>query len=497
MLLSCSQGLDFSSYVYGELNEEAFAEETGDGYRRSAVFRSVSSKDESFSSYQSILQREDEKGNRNYVIPSTGTQPLLVIPIDFSDCPSSSLPADAISRISRAFFGTPSSSFFSVASYYEESSYGRLQIKGKVAPSWFRAENPSSSYSSLSAAEQKAVLPSFYRSALLWYQETYPEDPLSNYAYLSESGESVVPVFFVYSLPYDGMESGKTSRSSFFWAFSMNRPAPISFASYYMMDDQATSRTYVHEVGHLFGLKDYYDEGSNEAVACVSPLGRCDMMDASMGDHNPFSKMLLDWARPIEVTSSCRVKIRSFSASGDFVLLSPSWNGSPFDEYLLLSFYSPFGLNGYDGKKGKEASASLPDAPGVMAYRVNGRLGVYENSSLSYSSPLSETSQTKGKRVDLAYSNNIGDVSNASRALIQLLDASGSSSSLCPYYVASSVTEGQEGMNRRAALFQKGQGFQEGSFSDFVFHDGEKLGYSFTVEEVTSTYAAISFAKRD
>ncbi len=416
---------------------------------------------------------------------------MLVIPIDFEDYPSSSLPSDSLSRIRRAFFGKPSSSFYSVASYYEESSYSRLQIKGKVTD-WFRASKPSTSYESTSLSTQKSSLSYIYKEALRWHDSTYPDDPSSNYAYQSESGESIVPVFFIYSRPYEGMDSGSISRSSFYWAFSMDNPAPIGFASYYMMDEQATSRTYVHETGHLLGLKDYYDENAQEDVAEISPLGRADMMDASLGDHNPFSKMLLDWVRPTYVTSSCEIILPSFTSTGEFVLLSPKWNNSIYDEYFLLSFYSPFGVNSYDGKKANGLNSSIPYKPGVMVYHVDARLEIYANNLHTYNYLPSSTLITSGKKVDFARSNSIGNLTYSSRCLIQLLDASSTSAALSPYFVASSITKQEEKINYRDVLFQKGDKLS--SLSDLSFHDGSKMSLDFEVQEVTATYAKIVFA---
>ena len=490
-LISCSSGLDFSSYEYGTLNEEPFSSKEGDGYKEIAEFSPISSQDESFLSYSSLLEKEDEKGKRRYAMPSTGVAKLLVIPVDFEDYPSSLLPSDSLARVNRAFFGKSSSSFYSVASYYEESSYSRLQIRGKVASSWFRAKQESTAYESTSLSVQKSSLSYIYKEALSWYDSTYPEDPSSNYAYTSGNGESVVPVFFVYSRPYEGMDTGTSSRSSFFWAFSMDSPAPIAFASYYMMDDQATSRTYVHEMGHLLGLKDYYDENAKEDVAEISPLGRADMMDASLGDHNPFSKALLDWTRPTYVTSSCEITLSSFSSSGQFLLLSPNWNGSIYDEYFLVCFYSPFGINSHDGKRGNNLTSALPYKPGVMVYHVDARLEVYKNNLHTYSYLPDSGVSTSGFKVDFAFDNSIGNVGSTSKCLIQLMDASSNSSSLSPYFVASSLTKQEGKVNYRDVLFQKGQKLS--SLGDLSFHKGGSLNLDFEVKEVASTYAMLSF----
>lgn len=491
LLLSCSAGGDFSSYSYGELNTAPFSSSQEEGYRYISEYKAVSSKDESFLSYRDMLQKEVDGSERSYYLPSTGVQKLLVIPVDFSDYPASSLSSDALSHINRAFFGTDSDSFFSLASFYEQSSYGRLQIKGKVASSWFRASSPSTSYETTSIYEQKRYISSLYKEALEWYDKTYPDDSSANYAFYVD-GSPIVPVFFVYSRPYEGMGENKIGRSSFYWAYTINSPAPICFASYHMIDDGGTSRTFIHEAGHLFGLKDYYDDLCSEDVAEISPLGRADMMDASLGDHNPFSKLLLDWTRPIEVTSSCSISLRPFSLSGECLLLAPDWKGSLYEEYLLVCFYTPFGLNHYDGRKDASPSNALPSSPGIMVYKVNAKLVTYLK-NLPTGDYLPDGSvSSKGKKVDFACSNSLSSLSSYKKALIQLLDHSSSSEALTPYFVASSSSRQEGDVSYRDVLFKKGSSLSD--IKDLTWPNGSKLSLDFKVDAVSATYATIAFA---
>ena len=52
----------------------------------------------------------------------------------------------------------------------------------------------------------------------------------------------------------------------------------------------------IHETGHALGLPDYYDY--DDTVGPRGGVGGLDMMDANRGDHNCFSKFLLDWMTP-------------------------------------------------------------------------------------------------------------------------------------------------------------------------------------------------------
>lgn len=98
----------------------------------------------------------------------------------------------------------------------------------------------------------------------------------------------------------------------------------------------------IHETGHLLGLKDYYSEDEDEQYFATAKF---DMMDMNIGDHNAFSKMLLDWTTPYVIQKPTTFKLHSFIKTGECIILTSSWNQTPMDEYLLLEFYTPTGIN--------------------------------------------------------------------------------------------------------------------------------------------------------
>ena len=140
------------------------------------------------------------------------------------------------------------------------------------------------------------------------------------------------------------------------------------------------AHTFIHETGHLFGLVDYYPADESDIANSVpEPAGRIDMMDCSVGDHTALSKMWLNWARPYWVTGatdSTEITIGSLVDTGDLILINDLWNGTVFDEYYLVEFYSPTGLNYFDTNTGNNL-AKLPSLPGVKIYHVDARLGYY------------------------------------------------------------------------------------------------------------------------
>ena len=222
-------------------------------------------------------------------------------------------------------------------------------------------------------------------------------------------------------------------------------------------------------------------------------------MDCSLGEHNAFSKMTLDWVHPYIPKGECTVTLRPSSGNGDCLLLPlTSYNGTPYDEYLLLEYYTPSYLNYADATLRAEKDMSLMKKAGIKAYHVDGRLGIYDDHGKTPLEVLSSASNIGNKSVDL-YCDNSGSVSAGTASsgrgfLIQLLDASSNSFALCENYIASDHEEdyliGDKVAHLRDCLFEVGRGIgmnTKGSPS----HSGEKLAYGFEVKSITATSATL------
>jgi len=475
-LLSCSSN-DFKLFANNSLVTSSFEAADYEGYKKIGEFNSINSLDAIYdsSSFSSIVSFSN-----NVVLPSTGEVPLLVMPISFSSTIENE--NEKLTMIKKAFFGSErNNQYVSVSQYYYQSSCSRLFLNGKVAPSFYKSTYSLEEISSYRGnAKTKAALTSIYKDALDWYKQTYKED----YDYFYSIYKEKIPMYLIYDAPYSGMDGGSSDRHSMMWAFTINDPAPICWSSYYMgypSGGKMDAHTYIHEVGHLFGLPDYYDSISSTPNK-ISPLGRMDMMDCSLGDHNAFSKMLLNWARPFYPERECEITIHQGSGNNECILLSSSWNKTPFDQYLLLEFYTPSYLNYADSNRNDNKTLCLFTKPGVKAYLVDSRLAIYNGvSKLGY---LNESVSSKGKRIYF-YNDN-----SSSSFLIQLLDKSSSSTELMPFYCASIenkiVNENNNQVNLRDALFYEGEGM------DSSFAGISQFGYGFKVKELTSSYAKIS-----
>jgi M6 family metalloprotease-like protein len=374
------------------------------------------------------------KNNDDHVLKSTGTQKLLVIPIDFTD---DTYTSDQTDRIKNAFFGdpdatTPEVSWESLESFYKKASYGKLDLQGTVAPVYHSplssTEAAALTKDSMTDAAAKAEYGDYWN--LGWYMadkavEYVKTQGINTKDYDLDNDGFIDGLWMVYNHPY-----AKTKESSgTWWAFthrdyanhdhaSTTAPTPYDFcwASYDFLENYTDSartaspyytapntdaHTLVHETGHLMGLNDYYDTDG-----ATSPTGGMAMQDLNIGDQDPYSKMALNWITPrvIDNTSSYfQAKLEPFEKNGDCLLVHTSstaktptasntdcseanmteaWNKTPFDEYLLIAYYTPTGLNASDSNGYAEwmsnpatyGTGSTWKKPGIMVWHVDARL---------------------------------------------------------------------------------------------------------------------------
>ncbi len=172
----------------------------------------------------------------------------------------------------------------------------------------------------------------------------------------------------------------------FFWASYdfMYGSASDRNGKYYNGDTRYATldtHTFIHEMGHIFGLEDYYDYNN---LAKIS--GGFSMQDYNVGGHDPFSLITLGWANPIIPTESCEITIGDFQSTKDVILISPDTVSSSFDKYILLEYYTPTGLNEFDVQhKLNNAYPNGTKTKGIRAWLVDARLIEYKGDDLTKS----------------------------------------------------------------------------------------------------------------
>ena len=249
------------------------------------------------------------------------------------------------------------------------------------------------------------------------------------------------------------------------------------------------SHTFIHEMGHVLGLDDYYDYGGD-----VSAAGGFSMQDYNVGGHDAFSVMAYGWADAYIPTETVNIKLKSFQENKEVILLTPEWNeyDSPFDEYLLLELYTPTGLNYLDSHvRYEERYPQGTTEIGIRLWHVDARLVKQNGNSLV---PIFYNDVKVGQ-ITTAFNNTSG----GSRA-----SSYGKEYNLLEL-IRNSETETYNSSNRFNGndLFKAHDSFDMNRFnSQFVkdakLNSGKELGWSFTVNSIHTgleTYANITVTK--
>jgi len=318
------------------------------------------------------------------LLPSKGDVNILVVPIQFTNDHFSS---NELAMIEYGFFGD-GLQFETLQSYYLESSYGQLNINGDVLTP-YTAEYTSEYYENYSSQhnEYASGVDLLIEELIRYYLQTNPNLDLSQFD--SEGDGFIDAVHLVYSAPFN-----YNLEDPFYWAYQYYYYATqgeeetdyvswgefeldsyvFSSVDFFYENGRENAWTIIHETGHLLGLEDYYDY-TPSTDSNKGGLGQIDIMDNTLGDHNPFSKLLLDWIDPIVVTDSYTLAINRFDTTGDSIIVANQFS-SIFDEYFIMNFYTPSGLNGTN---------DFISESGLLMYHVNAKLPINYDNLADYS----------------------------------------------------------------------------------------------------------------
>ena len=477
--------------------------------------------------------------------PSTGEAKLLVIPVWFTDSNKYVKDAnrDAVREdIHDAYFGDiDETGWESVKTYYETESLGALTLTGTVS-SWYEPGKNTAYYANDPASETSGCPKtiSLVEQATEWYFSNHTSESRSDYD--CDKDGYLDGVMLIYAAPdyatlnndrydnlwaycywvqdYSALSVANPGVNAFFWAsydFMYGKEVASSRSgNRYCAGDTShcklDAHTYIHEMGHMFGLEDYYDYSSRS----YSPAGGFSMQDVNVGGHDPFSSFALGWGKAYIPTDSATINLKPFSTSGEIILLTPSWNAynSPFDEYILVEYYTDEGLNALDTTYGymSQYGKSYPMGPkenGIRVWHVDARLLYTATDEFSASKMTTNPSITSG-RVLLCMSNTFDDGSDDTAAYLSPLaqdpydrnyDAKYAEYNLLQMirnsqYASTKTKDYLSSIN----LFKKGDTFSMSTYSkQFVnagkLDSGKDLGFEFVVNACNTAYASISVKK--
>lgn len=508
LLTSCrgNDVLQYVSYSYDK-QEITFPDLDESNYYRKKDFTPIVTKQGDFINMREFLVHS--KDNRTHkLMKTTGVRKMLVLPIRFTDSPNDISIEDKTIYIKNAFFGDSSvTKLESVASFYDKSSYGKLKIKGEVAP-WFNLNISSREWNKKGSNQTEAS-----RRITLEVLSNYIDNGGDINQYDSDLDGYIDSLFVIYDYPYSNSGNNKSSSDELFWAYvdfikeneaGLNNAAPYANAYgwaslYFALENSVKSNasTFIHETGHILGLQDYYNTGSRNLGYHYQPLGFFDLMDSNQGDHSVLSKYLLNWTTPkvLKKDQLGDITLTDFSSTGDYLLipLNEKYNDNPYAEYLLLEYFSPTGLNTPNGlvyqdedKTGETVNFSFPDVHGLKVFHVDARLAYFEKKVVGTATTIKafvgeeEGIDVSNTIISFAYTNEIKDNDiYKHNVFYHLLEKSGENT-FKDGHLASDDT-----------LWGYGDTFGINTFTVLA----EKAGVSFKINALNRNSVTINFAK--
>lgn len=453
-----------------------------------------------------LVPVEFEKGNSNYDIRDFSQQDLKNLDIAFNGNPNDI---------------NTSSLWNSVSSYYYQSSFGKLDLNFVMSDPF----TPSFTAKDFEGMQAGICVNSLISDI---EQKGLTIDNIEiNFKDFDQNNDGWVDaVWFVYN-NFSSIYTSGFSNSNY-WAYvsntfsnsnkeqpKINKYANAGYAFQLENANGYEAHTYIHETGHLLGSSDYYNNSGRGA------LGNYDMMAYNLGDHNAYTKFLYNWVSPYVVTGNCQIEISPSYMNGDCIILPTTkgeFSNAPYDEYLMIEYYYPggletqdaqYGYNGYGYKFNNNGNLEY----GIRIYHIDARLIKMYINPIENSSAISYSFAIDG--------NNLVYFDPSSNNTITTNEYSGSGDEIIyeTYYLYNSnVSINNDPKNYREiqaltrnyttlegtyfneceALFKAGDTLDSNRcdqfFSNNLFNNGNKLNFSIKIESLTAEKAVISFS---
>ena len=532
LLFSCTLNQNSDSSTPGESQDSSSAAQSSPSSSSSQDGEAGYYKAESINDNVSLRKISDTQDTP--ILPSVGTFDVLVLPVEFTDCPFTDRQLEEIS-IAVGEDASATNYWETLPSYYEKSSYGRLDINCTMADPvdlGMTADvfigNSNSLY--FSGGDYSSLISEAIDTGLTSYKKQHGNS--STQVFDSDQDGYIDATIVIYSAPslYQWMYECQLGMhqnydyAQMFWAFtyydfysepSLNSPTAFTYfwASYDFFETstegEVDTHTLCHEFGHVLGADDYYDADYEEGGQ-LNVAGGALMMDLNAGDHDMVTKMLYGWVEPYVVTDDCTITISPSTTSGDVIIFSDGWNGTGFDEYIAIEFYSPTGLNQFDTTHNSTSYGNIPNDYGIRVWHADMRLVYgpgYEVSSNFADSGYLTDEQTasfdypercaylgKPYYSEVAVGASNSDYGRCQSLLgsniyaLQLIQAGGRYT----LYDDNLMMTGDD-------LFKEGDSFSPSLYTDFLpngkWNGGSDVNFEFHIDSLTPEKATISFTK--
>ncbi len=468
---------------------------------------------EKVSSKHTLDDLNESRGKSSFL--TKGKKKILILPITVKGYERNATESNK-ENIIKTFFGDASETAWnSVSSFYYKSSYGKLDISGTVAD-WYDCGYTAEEIASLGDESQATGVRTILNAAVDAYKKTSGSD-CSEFDY--DQDGYIDGVWMIYSCPNYTNDTQLSKKT--FWAYTYwnndsvadpTNPVANAFCwgSYDFMFDgygiwKLDAHTYIHETAHMMGAEDYYDYYGN-----CCPMGCIDMLDYNIIDHNAFTKFEMGWVTPYlvtedrlnEETKTATLTLRPSQSTGDCVIIPTSngWNGSVFDEYMMIEYYSPTGLNLKDSTTRYKGYPLGFSEYGVRIYHVDARLAKISNlKATGYTNEI-ETSTTT--YTDLAHSNTpylddghpsknwINGTKDRSYCLIQEMDC---------YLKRNFAINNPNNIASNSSLFQTGDIFSFEEYKDSfpnktTMNDGSEFSWYISFGKMSASGIEVTFS---
>ena len=479
--------------------------QSGDGYYRAENVTPFTYRDINYSA-----------GMDNIVSAAAEERHILVIPVEIENYPFASTFRQELYDTLNGEGIKTSNYWESLSSFYYKSSYGKLNLKFDITPTYacgytakqlvrINDQGTSGADASIQVVDEavEAYRTKFGNASLKKY------DSDAN-GYL----DGVIAIYSCHNSNEDATIGRADPNGEVFWAYcywtdqepNVTKPAPSLYfwASYDFLSETNASKkdahTLIHEFGHMLGLDDYY---AGEDVD-VDAAGGSIMMDYNIKDHDIWSKMALGWTTPYVVTGDCTISINPSTVNGDCILVpAGSFNGTAYDEFLLLELYTPTDLNYLDSVTRYSGRVKGMTTFGVRMWHIDARLirtSLYGTSTKwSYWTEKNPTElDDENYAYQVAASNCFKDAerANVNYSLISLIDAAKKKDF--------KQTSTGSHLADNSCLFETGNTFAPADYSKYfvnskktgkpTFNNNQSINVNMRFDEVSETKATISFS---
>jgi immune inhibitor A len=276
--------------------------------------------------------------------PGKETLKCLVLLVDFSDNQGSTAP----SHFEKLLFDPTNPG--SMRSFYNELSFGRLDIEGTVT-NWIRAANPYNYYTngeSGTARNFPRNTPGLLDEVLRAYGATNSLLPFDG-----NSDGYVDGLFLIHAGSGAEAELNETNRANMIWSHKWVLPTAyvnsgVKAFAYFTAPEDGRLGVFAHEFGHFIGLPDLYDTSSRSYGIgnwCLMAGGSWNGDGDQPARLSAWCLSRLGWSTPVNVTSSGKLNLPAHETTknGSYRL----WKGGKASkEYFLVENRQKAGRDG-------------------------------------------------------------------------------------------------------------------------------------------------------